>query len=252
MISALGAYRHTSHERLLREAGIEPLYIRRRYFALCLLYKMVNGLTPPYLSYTLPPYVVDSSRYPLRNLNNFSIPRTSKTYVRLSFFWHTLYDWNSIDLSIRQSPSISAFKSRMKRILFYLPNPLFNVYTPNSSTHHARMRMGLSALNAQRKNYNFINFSDCPLCGHTPEDTIHYLLKCPNHAIHRANLMRAIATILNHSMPGLNTNPMSNREFKALNEVLLCGSVNLSFDENCEIFKAVHIFIGKSKRFDTN
>ena len=206
-------------------------------------------MSPAFLSNLLPPYVSGSSRYPLRNSHDFIIPRTSKN-VRLSFLWHTLYDWNSLDLDVRHSSSTSVLKSRLKTMLFYSTNPLFNIYTPKSSIHHARMRMGLSALNAHRKKYNFINHNKCPLCGQIPEDTIHLFLKCPFHAIHRASLMRAISTVMRLSLPSLNLTPRSMYEFRALTDVFLYGSNLLSFDENGLLFKAVHTFIYDSKRFD--
>ena len=61
--------------------------------------------------------------------------------------------------------------------MFAKPNKLFDIFMPKSSVHHGRMRMGLSALNAQRKQYNFINYNNCPLCGNKPEDTIHFFNK---------------------------------------------------------------------------
>jgi ribonuclease P/MRP protein subunit RPP40 len=65
LLSCRGAYQHTSHVRLLQECGIEPLAIRRKYFRLCHLYKMINGLTPRYLCALLPPYVYEVTPYPL-------------------------------------------------------------------------------------------------------------------------------------------------------------------------------------------
>ena len=46
--------------------------------------------------------------------------------------------------------------------------------------------------------------------------------------------------------------PTSRHELNQLNDTLLYGSSNLSFDENEIIFKAVHQFIIETKRFDMN
>ena len=157
VICALNAYRHTSHNKLLIEAGIEPLMVRRRYFGLCHLYKMIHGLVPLYLRNLLPGRVGDFSPYPLRNVNDFNIPRVTKTYIKLSFFWHMLYSWNALELNIRISESLIIFKSNLKLLMFSKQNLLFDIYTPKGSVHHSRMRMGLSGLNAHRKKYNFID-----------------------------------------------------------------------------------------------
>ena len=43
LVAFLGAYRHTSHSKLLHESGIEPLARRRKYFGLCNVYKVIHG-----------------------------------------------------------------------------------------------------------------------------------------------------------------------------------------------------------------
>ena len=63
LLCCLGTYRHTSHAMLLQEVGIEPLSIRRKYFRLCQLYKMINNLCPRYLSMLIPPYVYEASSF---------------------------------------------------------------------------------------------------------------------------------------------------------------------------------------------
>jgi ribonuclease P/MRP protein subunit RPP40 len=176
LLTAVNAYRHTSHEKLLLECGIEPLLIRRRYFGLCHLYKIIHGLSPHYLNTLLPAYVQNTTNYALRNARDFSIPRTNKNYVRLSFFWSTLHNWNALSNDVRQSASLAIFKKQIKEATFYIPNKLFDIFTPKSSVHHARMRMGLSALNAHRRKYNFITYNNCPLCGEKPDDVTHTTL----------------------------------------------------------------------------
>ena len=252
VITAVNAYRHTSHEKLLLETGIEQLLTRRRYFGLCQMYKIIHGLTPRYLSDILPPYVESSTPYQLRNAQDFVIPRTNKNYVRLSFFWSMLYNWNTLDHDVRQSSSLQIFKNTLRDAKFYKPNKIFDIYTPKSSVHHARMRMGLSGLNAHRKKYNFIPFNNCPLCGHKPEDSIHYFFKCPYFAMPRQELMRAIETLLIPHMPEIAFPPISRRDLNCLNNALLYGSSVCALDVNVNLFGAVHRFILDTKRFDMN
>jgi hypothetical protein len=81
LLSCTGAYQHTSHVRLLKECGIEPLSVRRKYYRLCQVYKMTHGLTPRYLSALLPPYVYEVAQRNLRNALNFYIPTVKKAYL---------------------------------------------------------------------------------------------------------------------------------------------------------------------------
>ncbi len=48
LVSSLGAYRHSSHSKLLHESGIKPLAIPRKYFGPCHLYKVIHGPAPEY------------------------------------------------------------------------------------------------------------------------------------------------------------------------------------------------------------
>ena len=170
LLSCTGAYQHTSHIRLLQECGIEPLATRRKYFRLCHVYKIIHGLTPRYLSVLLPPYVYEVTRYPLRNILDFHIPGTRKAYLLNYFMWYALNEWNHIDQQIRQSNSIHVFKKSIKDIYFYKGNSLYNYGIGIGAVNHARLRMGLSGLNAHRKKYNFIHNNDCPYCGQKPEN----------------------------------------------------------------------------------
>ncbi len=54
LLACLNAYRHTSHTKLLQEAGLQTLNIRRKYFGLCQYFKFVNFLVPDYLPEMLP------------------------------------------------------------------------------------------------------------------------------------------------------------------------------------------------------
>ncbi len=62
-----GATKLVSINELYQDIGWESLETRRRKHKLCLFYKMVNGLTPDYLSSLVPPNVGSTNRYSLRN-----------------------------------------------------------------------------------------------------------------------------------------------------------------------------------------
>ena len=209
---------------------------------------MINNLTPRYVSTWLPPYVHEVSSYALRNNNDLYKPKIRKGYVLNSFLWSSVEDWNRLPLDIRQCFSIIHFKERVKSHLFQKPNVLFNHGCGKGAVNHARLRMGLSALNAHRKKYNFIRINDCPLCGTKPENETHFLLKCPGHAIPRTVLMGTITPII-ATLPDIEIPPRTKLNFENLTALLLNGHPDLTMELNTHIFSAVQVHINESHRF---
>lgn len=250
LLCCTGAYQHTSHVRLLQETATEPLVTRRKYFRLCQLYKLINGMSPIYLAALRPPYVHEISLYPLRNSMNLYKPKIKKNYMLKSFLWSAVDDWNRLVLDVRQSASLTIFKKCVKSILCYELHPWFDLGAGKGAVNHARLRMGLSGLNAHRKKYNFIPDNTCPKCGIKPEDETHYLVKCPAYAIHRAVLLGTVIDIV-ENCPDLNVSipPRNKLETVNLATLLLKGSSVLSFEKNTDLFKAVQSYIVESNRF---
>ena len=60
----------------------------------------------------------------------------------------------------------------------------------NGAVNHSRMRKNLSALNAQRKKYNFIQNSKCDYCNHKCETPKHSFLHCSAFAAHRQVMLK--------------------------------------------------------------
>ncbi len=140
------------------ESGVEPLAVRRRYFGPSQLYKIINALVPKYLIGLLPPSRGQINQYQFRRGKQFIPSRSHKIYVRNSFFNSVRADWNTLSPEIRLSDTIKNFKTRLGNPLFkYRPNELYLLGNGDSVMHHGRIRMGLSALNGQRKRYGFIN-----------------------------------------------------------------------------------------------
>ncbi len=110
--------------------------------------------------------------------------------------------------------------------------------------------MGLSASNAHRRKYNFINDNMCPLCNMRAESTHHYFLVCPALATPRATLLSRVFQIL-RNLPNqyvlLCTRHLSSSE---LHELLLNGSILLLPEVNLQLFDVVAQYIVNSKRFD--
>ena len=131
--------------------------------------------------------------------------------------------------------------------MFQIPNSILND-GGKGALNHARLRMGLSALNAHRKKYNFISFNDCPKCGQKPENEVHYLLKCPDLVAHRAVLMGTISPLLERRVE-ISLPPITHAEQTKLVSILLYGSPDLSVEDNKVLFESVRAFIEQSNRF---
>ncbi|KAI5087106.1 hypothetical protein C0J45_24357, partial [Silurus meridionalis] len=88
------------------------------YKILLLTYKALNGLAPQYLSELLyqydPPCLLRS-----KGAGCLLVPQIMKTTAGgTAFSYKALQLWNSLPISVRDSDTVSVFKSRLKTHLF--------------------------------------------------------------------------------------------------------------------------------------
>ena len=76
---ATGTTKLISIENLYSEIGWETLETRRKKQKLVLFYKMINDLTPLYLSTIIPFTITETSHYNLRNANDIRTINTRTT-----------------------------------------------------------------------------------------------------------------------------------------------------------------------------
>ena len=162
-----------STENLYREIGWGKLETRRKNKKVTLLYKMVNDLTPQYLSSLVPSTVNETSRYNLRNSNDIRTVniRTSQYYN--SFLPSTIREWNALPEEQRNSLTVAAFKSHLNQSS--IPK-YYYVGDRHPQILHTRLRTKCKSLN-----YDIYlkNLTDSPLCrcGNI-ENSEHYLFQC--------------------------------------------------------------------------
>ena len=110
--------------------------------------------------------------------------------VSSTFFPSTLSSWFRLDINIRNSESISLFKSRLSSFIRSSQSNIYNIFDPIGLKLLTRLCLCLSHL-SERK-FRLI-FQDClsPLCPCSLEieDTTHYLLLCQYFSNHRYDLM---------------------------------------------------------------
>ena len=95
-----------------------PVNQRINYKILLLTYKALNGQAPSYITELLEPYT------PARNLRSFSKNLLKIPLVKLVSYGHRCFSfaaltlWNSLSDFIRQSSSLSSFKTYIKTYIF--------------------------------------------------------------------------------------------------------------------------------------
>ena len=226
---ATGATKLVSIIELYKEIGWESLENRRYNHKLTLFYKMINSLTPSYLSSMVPPLVSDTTRYSLRNSNDIRIPSSRTQLFHDSYIPSVVEEWNKLPMHIRNSPSVESFKRSLNSARS--PPPSY-YYTGDrrSQILHTRLRTNCSPLNLPLFQKNIVASPLCT-CGEI-ESTDHFLLRCNLYNDIRVELLS-------------NIRPLCT----VTTELLLFGNPNLPIAQNSFIFKHVQKYIKDSKRF---
>jgi hypothetical protein len=245
-ILCTGAYKLTSHDKLLNELGWEHLTTRRKFHRLTMLYKIVNNLTPSYLSTIKPLHVSDITTYRLRNATHFVLPRCHTSTYQNCFIYRTIIDWNKLDLHTVTSKSLNTFKHQIKVKYIPVVNALYSHGSCKSQTHLCRMRLGLSGLNQQLFTYNITDSYSCQYCTNTRETPKHFLLTCPKYVAQRDRMLLAVFRTI---CPRVKYSLLLPSCLEYLVNVLLKGSEDLTLQENQAIYNAVFLYIDATERF---
>ena len=177
-----------SLQSLYQETGWETLAERRKNRKLILMYKIINNDTPNYLTELLPKTIGDTSTHNLRNSSNFVIPFTRLFSFQSSFFPTALKLWNDRISELRNSPSLSQFKSRLRGIR--TDNKDFLLFGERKNNILlTRLRHRCSCLNADLFHTNIIPNARCS-CGADFETAEHFFFECILYNDLRQTLMQ--------------------------------------------------------------
>ena len=241
------AYKKTSHRELLKEVGLPSLETRRKSHKIQFIYKAKNDLLPQYLIEIIPSTVGSLNEYNLQNANDIIVPKSRKNYFLKSYIPSSIRAWNESSLDIKRATSLNSLKAKLADLYGSTTYYLFLSEDGNGAVNHSRMRMGLSALNAHRKRYNFIPSSSCDFCNYRIENVRHFLLYCPAFAAQRQVMMDEIMGMGLESVQALLNYLNTPRLASDLVRVLLRGSGEEQCDEI--LFKTVQMFISSTNRF---
>ena len=153
--------------------------------------------------------------------------RTEK--FKNSFIPDCIAKWNSLDDTIKAITDYDHFKAVICKPTN--GNPLYYYGKRNANIIHSQLRMHCSNLKGHLVELHVLDDPIC-ICSTGIEDTKHFLLQCPLYHACRTKMMNTVSLIGNFTC-----------------ETLLYGENELSLDDNCIIFEAVHAFIIESGRF---
>ena len=105
---------------------------------------MPSLFTPPYLFNCLPPVTLAVNKHNLRNNQNYVPHRCRLRTSASSFIPSTVSLWNNLDISRRNSLTLSLFENRVKGDIYIY----YNEGPRKLSTLHTRLRHQYSSLNA--------------------------------------------------------------------------------------------------------
>lgn len=222
-----GGTKLCSIRKLLEELGWETLHERRSKHKLVIFYKILNGLTPHYLSDLLPPLVGNTNPYNLRNSGNIQLFRARTNLFFNSFFPSTVRAWNNLSEDIKDANSVAAFKYRLNRNI-KKPPKYYNAGSRKGQILHSRLRMECSSLNSHLYRKNIVPSPSCECGGF--ESPYHFFTQCSRYSAIRN-------TYLQNYLPNYSTHD------------LLFGKESVSDLENETLFLNVQEYILKSKRF---
>ena len=228
-----GLTRSVSLENLYRECGWTSLAERRKQQKLIFMLRTMNGFVPSYVSDLIPPVIREVTNYPLRNQNNITTPFCRTEILRKSCIPSSISLWNSLDESMRNSPSLNSFKYRLKG---NSPNlrkiPAYYFYGDRYlSIMHCRIRNNCSNLSNDLYHNHLIPRPLCN-CNLEIENAEHFFFRCPKYVNERVKLFH------------------ETRDFHLLNiKLILFGDANISLESNTTIFRSVQNYIKHTRRF---
>ena len=147
--------------------------------------------TPSYLFNMIPRK--NPSR-PTRGSDSIPLSGTKHNFFQNSYFPAAIKEWNSLDIDVQKSDSITVFKKYILSFIRTLPNKVSNSHNPQGLKLLKRLRLGLSHLRYHKFKHNFFDTIN-PLCscGSDIETTFYFFLYSPNVMECRDTLLSKIS-----------------------------------------------------------
>ena len=125
-IAVSGAWRGTNRQKLCKELGWESLYNRRWIRRLVHFFNLRGTGTPNYLYAELP--IGRTEQYGLRNMREYDVPFNKAKHASNTYFMNAVHEWNLRDETVRNSATLTEFKSKFIISIRPVKNSLFGVF----------------------------------------------------------------------------------------------------------------------------
>jgi hypothetical protein len=190
--------------------------------------------TPHLICVTYYPLFRDVTNYPVRNRNDYTVPRCRLSLYQSSFIPSVINLWNSLDNDTRNTRTFDTFKINLKRKVVLAKIPAhFLVGDRRPNVLYARLRRNCSSLKYSLFRSNIITDSRC-VCGYIcREDASHFFLNCRLYIEQRTILF----------------NFLQHHKFRKDIGTLLFGDSQKDKAQNILLSNAVQTFIKNSRRF---
>jgi hypothetical protein len=152
-----------------------------------------------------------------------------------SFIPCTLRLWNGLPASTKSSPFLNIIMTRLNSGTNASPK-YFHIGDRKENIIHCQMRNDASNLSRHLQQHHLSHRPSCPHCNNPSESPSHYFMHCPLYNCHRQQLVDSFNEL----------------NIKFTIQTILYGSETSDYTQNVKLFRAVHSFIKRSKRFDSN
>lgn len=208
------------------------------------MFKIINDEScPAYLKKLLP---ANTSRRSAR-LATYERPTCGNFHDKF-FIPKTLSEWNKLTPYIRNSPTLSTFKSRYHAKFDKYRNQTIETISPRK--HEIlinRFRAGFTELHQDLFRHNFKDVSAICDCGEGPESHFHFFFKCKNFSNLRTKFLHNIRPLLKVPIPSI-----MRPQTKAIRLILLGDDDKLLDPANRQkVIKHTLNYILATNRFNT-
>ena len=190
---------------------------------------MQHDLTPAYLTNLVPTSVSETSRYTLRNADDYATIQCKTQYHYSPFLPSVVREWNNLPQQAKQINSLMSFKAFLTRDKIKVPK-YFYKGKRKWQVIHTRIRTNCSALNSdlfvKKKIVDSPSFTYGAI-----ENAYHFFFMCGRYTNQRNDFLRDLNILQNINL-----------------KWLLYGDVSRSIEDNTRIFEAVQKFIEKTKK----
>ena len=156
-LAVSGAWQGTNTDKIYEEHGWEIFYYRRWYRRLCHFYKLQSDQRPLYLFNEILHERIFS--YNSRRSNVFESSAESTDRFTYTYFQNCVREWNQLDQSIRNCPTISGFESQLVCLVRPTKKSIFGVHDIEGVRLLTRLRVQFSDLREHRFRHMYNSYT---------------------------------------------------------------------------------------------